>query len=139
MNKVIMGMFWVLVAIVALYFFSTIALGPITDATWDMLGDSGTEAEYTVIGIDKQRVLEGKVYTDKYALTVEYTTPTGKETYSTPLLFGENEIGDTGVLRYYDDTIMLDREVEAHKTDAIGVLLALCLLGALVFWASRGN
>lgn len=116
---------------VVLYFVVNLLNGPITSTTYDSLQQ---EADYEIVAITKERVLEGKSRVDKYSFTVEYTTPDGTQQYTTPLLYGENAIGNTGTLRYGDDGVVLDIETEAASANAIGTLLAACFIGGMFLY-----
>lgn len=125
-----------LVVFVILYVVCGLTIGPVTSATWNTLPN---EAEYTVVGIDKQLVTTGKTSHTEYALTVEYETPQGTQQYKSPSLYGENNIGDDGILRYSDDTVLLDREVSDNKGTTTSIIIGIAVIAILALFVGRNR
>lgn len=117
-----------LVCFLVFYFAVNLMIGPATAAEYDSLP---YEADYEIVSVVKESVLEGRHSVDKYALTVEYTTEDGVQQYTTPLLYGINSVGETGVLRYGDDGVVLDIEVPEAATTSTGTFIAMLIVGAI--------
>lgn len=118
----------VLVCFLVFYFAVNLLIGPATAAEYDSLPH---EAEYEIVSVTKESVLEGKCSVDKFALTVEYDTDEGVQQYTTPLLYGTNSVGATGVLHYGDEGVVLDIEVPEATTTSTGTFIALLIIGAV--------
>lgn len=117
-----------LICFLVFYFAVNLMIGPATAAEWDSLP---YEADYEIVSVVKESVLEGRHSVDKYALTVEYTTEDGVQQYTTPLLYGINSVGATGVLHYGDEGVVLDIEVPEATTTSTGTFIALLIIGAV--------
>lgn len=118
----------VLVCFLVFYFAVNLLIGPATASKYDSLPH---EADYEIVSVTKKSVLEGKHNVDKYALTVEYNTDNGVQQYTTPLLYGTNSVGATGVLHYGDEGVVLDIEVPEASSKSTGTFIAMLIVGAI--------
>lgn len=127
-----------LVCFVVFYFAVNLLIGPATAAEYDSLP---YEANYEIVSVTKKSVFEGKHSVDKFALTVEYNTDDGVQQYTTPLLYGTNSVGATGVLHYGDDGVVLDIEVPEAATTSTGTFIAMLIVGSIFAygWLSSGR